>query len=249
MRYFLSLFLFLSFQLKAVEFDYKVDSVLRSFPSGTFVAASLGAGLELWRKKGPLYGYVRPSVTAQSSAVVNSVRAELDIFPISFFGFYGGIETIKRDYEKFQAFQCENLICTNKMKRSYFGNRLALAYKKFYLMSDTRIERVEITDKVGEFADERASLIGRSLYDQRFEGRWVAGYKMRGDLSFGLLAVYNKMKYVQNSSTMWLGFSRYEWDHYALLIGGGLFKTKDNQNVGTVLINLNWVPNKGLRLF
>ena len=69
------------------QIDYKVGNAARTYPTALSFKGELGYAQKIWGDtKGINYGYVRPSLTAQTSAVVNYVHTRLEFYPISFFG-------------------------------------------------------------------------------------------------------------------------------------------------------------------
>jgi hypothetical protein len=231
-----------------VTFDTHLQGVYRSYPTGAAIEINSGAALPLWMAGGILYGYVRPSASFQTSGVTNQLRLQLDLFPISFFGFSVGMDWNKRNYEKFSTFDCDSVNCSGQVRRTFVAHKMALAYRKVFLVSSWKLERVEMTDRDGVFADVRASLLARSRYDQHLEGQMILGYKLSDKQSTGILNVYNSMKYFDNQSTMWLGVYRHEWGKYSLTSGFGFIDTRKNQKVGSALFILRWTPAKGLPL-
>ncbi len=244
----LGLLFFGSFSIAAVTYDSHVQGLYRSFPGAVAVSVDGGAAWKLWDKEGVLYGYIRPNINFQTSGVTNQLRAQLDIFPVSFFGFVIGMAWNKRDYEEFSSFTCSEVNCSGQIRRSYVGHNMALAYKNFFLVSKWKVERVEMTDRSGTFVDVRASLLARSRYDQHLEGQVIAGYKIGDQHSLGVLSIYNSMKYFDNNSSMWMGFHRYEWDKWSLLSGVGFMDTRLNKRVGSMMLILRWTPEKGIQL-
>lgn len=234
---------------QAVTYDSFAQGVLRTYPSGGAVEVNGGASWFLWNGQGPFYGYLRPNANFQTSSVTNQLRLQLDIFPISFFGFFVGVEWNKRDYEEFDTFNCESVECSGQVRRRYVGHKMALAFHQFFFTSQWRLERLEMTDRAGVFVDVKGSILARSSYDQKLEGQMVFGYKLNSDHSIGVLNVYNSTKYYNQLSSMWLAIHRVEFGRWSLLSGAGFIKTRHSTKVGTALFILRWTPAKGLPLF
>ncbi len=252
MRYLFFLLCWLVMQsTQAMEWDGLLRTIYRSYPRAAVVEAEGGMGFKLWQhdSNALLYGYVRPNINFQTSVVTNKVRLQIDIFPISFFGFVVGIEWNKRDYEKFSGFTCSTVNCSGQIRRSFIGHKMALAYKKWFLMSQWKLQRVEMTDRDGIFADVYTSLLARSRYDQNLNGQLLFGHKVKKIDSVGILYIYNSMKYLPNISRMYLGFYRHQWNKYTLLASGGYMHTRNHRDVASVLLLLQYNYKKGLALF
>lgn len=232
----------------ALRYDYNAQAVFRSYPQGAAVDATGGAAWEIWKARGIFYGYVRPSISFQTSGVTNQLTTQIDIFPISFFGFFIGKSWNKRDYEKFATFDCDAINCSGQVRRTFVGHKMALAFHNFFLLSTWKISRVEMTDRAGVFADVTASLLARSHYDQLLSGQVALGYKWNETHSFGALYIHNNMKYLDNTSKMWMGFHRYSWKNYSFMSSLGIMHSRLDQKVGSALFIFKWTPEKGLPL-
>lgn len=234
------------------QIDYNVENVIRSYPLGLYSAATIGNGTIIWgeKNKSPMYGFIRPSLTYQTSVLVNSARGEIGIHPVSFAGVYFG-----RDYTSRQinvpTFDCDQVICKGKLERNYWGAKMALTYKTLILMINGKMERIEMYDKVGPFADERTSLVARSGYDYVSRVDLFLGYKLNDNWTSGLLLIDQNMKYQINNSTMNYLFGKYKksdsnWEY---IWGMGSFKTRLDHNVFSTIISIKWWGDKGLLLF
>jgi hypothetical protein len=110
MKYFILFLCSLSFWARAGQFDLNYGVQGRSLPSfGAELYADGGYGQLLWGKKENnkdfLFGLVRPALGASTSAVINSAKAELEIYPISILGFVAGRQIIHSNFD-FPFFDC-----------------------------------------------------------------------------------------------------------------------------------------------
>ncbi len=113
--------------------DAQAGLSLRNYPLGASVSGTVGYGYELWRSSsesgGPewKYGYIRPSVKLQSSGVVNGATAEVEVFPISIFGFALGQNLSGRNLKPSDDFDCLTTHCGGRLQRSYLRTQAIAA--------------------------------------------------------------------------------------------------------------------------
>lgn len=236
----------------AAKLDYSSANLIRSYPVGLFASGTVGYGFKVWDKthiNPALYGYVRPSATIQTSAVVNQARAQLDIAPLSFMNFYVGSALVNRDYNDLDTFDCQNVICRAKMVRQYVGFKMALKVKSFFLMTDHRFERIKLSEKRGVFAEEMGTLLGSNGNDVLRVNQLILGHELNQRWSVGGLVIANAMEHFVNSTRMQMGFLQHKIGRWSILGGAGAFHTRTNSNVFSTLLILNWSGERGLTLF
>ncbi len=234
------------------KWDYSSTNVVRSYPIGFYSDAVLGKGLKLWgkkkSKKDALYGFIRPSLTYQTSVLVNSARGQIDIYPISFLGFYAGKDYTSRQVN-IATFDCDSVVCKGNLERGYYGARMAVAAGPLVLMSDNKVERVEMKDKIGTFVDERATLLARSRYDYVTKHQLILGVKFSEQILFGTLFIKHYMKYYKNSSLMSHLFTQYSRKRWSYMVAVGKFQTRLDHDVFSVAAVIKWNGQPGLLLF
>lgn len=242
----------LPLSLKA-EWDLKASQLYRSFPTGFYINATGGYSLPLWKVNDKvLYGYIRPSATAQTSFVVNAAQAQVDLNPISFLNLYVGKSYTDRNYDELDTFDCAAIVCDTKLKRDYYGARLALGAGPILLMGEAKWFRSELDeDHPGrQYADELSSLISSAGGDTLFQRNLIAGYKLTEKWMIGYLGQFNKMRNTDQTSTMQVLINQINLGNgWGIIAGPGMFTTRDDANVFTVLSLLTWKPLKGLPLF
>lgn len=231
------------------QVDYNVKAVTRTYPVALSFIGTMGYGLKLWGSdSGPLYGYTRAAVYAQTSGVINGFGGQLEVFPVSFLGFYAGSKLIKRSTDDLGSYNCTTIICNGSVKRSYFGSKLGLAGGGLYLFLDGKIEDVEVKDRIGNFAEETGTLIGKSGGDKLTQLTSIFGYDLTSSLSFGALMQLSQMDKIKNKSVMTLGISRMKWDEWSMMLGLGQFHTRQSTNHLTVMAVFSWTGDKGIQL-
>jgi hypothetical protein len=234
------------------QMDYKAENLVRTFPTAFYVKGSVGYSIPLYGKgEKVIFGYVRPSLTLQTAAVVNMGRAQIDFNPISILNFYYAKSYTKRNFEKLSNFDCSDIICSADIKRDHYGFRLALKYKTIYYSGALNYNVGELNQTTkGNWADELSSLVNTGARSVLVQQLHIIGHELNEKFSMGYLGLYNKMNNSQQKSTMHIGFGKYIFnDQWDIISGMGVFKTRVQKSNLTALSLLTWRPEKGLPLF
>lgn len=231
------------------QVDYDIKAITRSYPLALSFVGTMGYGHKLWGSdSGPLYGYVRPSVTVQTSGVINGIGAQIDLFPVSFLGFYAGAKKIFRNTDDLGSYDCAVVVCDGTVNRNYFGAKLGLAGAGFFMFVDGKIEDVEMDNRTGIFAEETSTLLAQNGGDTLTQVTGILGYELTSTLSLGTLIQHSQMDKIKNKSVMSLGITRIKMDNWSFLIGAGQFHTRQKSDHFTVMGLITWTGNKGLQL-
>ncbi|MCO4794137.1 MAG: hypothetical protein KC493_10510 [Bacteriovoracaceae bacterium] len=252
MKILLLILILLPLSLKA-EWDFKATQLYRSFPTGFYINATGGYSLPVWKADDKvLYGYIRPSVTGQTSFVVNAAKAQVDINPISFLNLYAGKSYTDRNFNDLDTFDCVALVCDTKLKRDFYGARLALGAGPILVMGEAKWYRSELDEHHPgrQYADELSSLVSSAGSDTLFQRNLIVGFKFSPNYMVGYLGQFNEMRNTQQTSKMQILLNQFHFSNgWSLIAGPGMFTTRDDSNIFTVLSLLTWKPVKGLPLF
>lgn len=241
-RTLISLFILFSFSAYG-EWDFKVEQLLRSFPTGFYVKSNIGYSKKIWKgEEDYLYGYIRPALNLQTSAVVNVANAHIDFNPISFVNLYAGSSYTNRNISKISNFDCEQVSCRGRLKRTYYGARVALALKKFVLVTGVKKINVHFEKASSlSFADELSSTIASPSNDLLTQKLFMLGYKVKENLMLAYLGQFNHMKNTDQKTKMHIILGKYsinkDWEVSA---GPGVFETRTGSKVLTLLSLLTW---------
>lgn len=245
------IFIYISLAISSVNanVDYDVKAVTRTYPVALSFIGTLGYGYKFWGSdSGPLYGYIRPSVYAQTSGVINGLGAQVDFFPVSFLGFYTGAKIVKRATDDLGSYNCAAIICNGTMNRKYFGFKFGIALKGAFLFIDGKKENAEVKDRLGVFAEETSTLLGQSGGDDLTQITSIVGYELTKTFSIGALVQHSQMKRLENKSIMSLGITRMNFKPWSITIGAGQFHTRQSSDHFTVLALFGWTGSKGVQL-
>ncbi len=230
------------------ELDYFLAGSFRSYPIGTAITAEIGKGFKFYEKNKILYGYLRPAINVQSSALINQASAQIDFYPVSFLGFYAGRGIGAKSTKKLQGFDCDVIKCDGGVSKTYFGVNLALAYKKLKFVSYLRRTQVDLNNHQGYFAEEFSNLIGLDK-DRLTSYTGILGYDLDAKNFLALLYLSNKMQNTDQSSKMKMLLYQYRPDKVSYQAALGTFENRVASEHLALLLMFKWEFEKGVRLF
>lgn len=189
MIYFLFLISALTAWSAPTKFDLNYGIQGRTLPSfGAELYAESGYNQMLWGKKTStkdvLYGLIRPSLAASTSGVINSVRGELEIFPISFLGFAAGRQIIHSNYE-FPFFDCTQVTCKGEYIRNFVESKMVLGYQGWVLLGNYKVDTLHSPSREVAMADWRNVIIGDPGEEVQIEKKLLLG-KLFSDKMLGV---------------------------------------------------------------
>lgn len=225
------------------KMDFRLEQLVRTFPTGLYLKSTAGYSQKFWKGDKPfLYGYIRPALTLQTSAVVNMGAAHIDFNPISFVNFSIGKSYTKRNISEISNFDCSLVICRGSLKRTFYGVRSALSFKKILFLTGVKWSRVSLVEASSlSFADEQSSTIASADNDLLIQKTLLLGYQLRPRLLLAYLGQYNRMKNTGNSTKMHLALGQFKFNNaWKLSLGPGVFKTRTGSQNLTVLSILEW---------
>lgn len=129
----------------AVETDLGVAGFLRGKSPAGILEGQAGASQVAWGDPGagPMFGYIRASGSLRTSGLANGYRAQLDAYPVSFFGVSAGTQGLHRASDA-PSVNCEGLDCRGWVRSRYlqvrgvfrFGEVFGQAYFQRDFFSD-----------------------------------------------------------------------------------------------------------------
>lgn len=230
------------------QFDSYLQGTFRSYPLGTALVSETGYGFKLYEKNKILYGYIRPAVHFQTSALVNYASTQLDIYPVSFFGFNIGKTKGAKSIDKLQGFDCSSVKCDGGVEKTYYSANLALAFKEYKLVNFYRRTQMDLENHQGYFAEEYSNLIGYNK-DTLSSLTTLLGYDLNKDVMIGYLRLHNKMKNLNQKSTMNMLIGQYREDKKSYQLALGTFENRNEKTNFSMLLIFKYDFEKGLRLF
>lgn len=235
------------------QFDLMVGGQGRSLPSlGAEAYADSGYNQLLWgqRKAGDkniLFGLVRPSIGVSTSGVINSIKGEIEVFPISFLGVAVGRQYILSNFD-FPFFECKQVTCQGEFQRNYIESKIAMGAKGFVTVLSYRYDLLKGPHTNQPLADWRHVIIGKKNSDMQIERKAILA-RVDGPHMYGLLAENIRFEGSGELKESYVAVYQYKPQDTAYMIGAGSFKTSREPH-GVIIyfrVNSNLIPT--LKLF
>jgi hypothetical protein len=248
------LFLLLSTAFSWAQVDLHVGTQGRTLPAlGIEFYAESGYGLKFWGEKEKpsdfLYGFVRPSLQLSSSAVINSVKAEFEVFPISFLGFAVGRQYQDSNYN-FPFLDCDKVQCTGGYERNFVESKIALAASDFVLTYNYKVDTVTSPDRTRPMADWRNVIIGEAGEDIEIDQKMVIGKQFAHKMQ--MIGVMGERTQFQGSHELkegLVGVYQYKHKDTNYMFGAGTFRTSQQAEGFIFYFRINHQLMPTLKLF
>ncbi len=117
--------------------DGDISSVGRSYPRSGAITGTLGVSKILWRQDEIKYGYIRPKFELSNAGKYNSISAQVEFAPISFFILGAGQERIS-NHSSYADSDCSKYSCEIDINHRFLKARLMAGYKNFFVFTDLR---------------------------------------------------------------------------------------------------------------
>jgi hypothetical protein len=179
MIYLFWLFLNLDLWANHQAFDFSAGLQGRSLPSlGAEAYAEAGLNQLLWGKKDQpkdvFYGLVRPSLGASTSAVINSLKGELEIFPISFLGFSLGRQMLFSNFD-FPFLDCDSIQCQGQFERNFVEGKMVLGHRGWVALGHYKVDVLTSPGDKLPMADWRNVIVGDPGEEVQIEKKLFLG--------------------------------------------------------------------------
>lgn len=179
------------------HFDLSTGVGARSYPGiGAEAIVESGYNYVFWGKgdkKKPLYGLVRPTISAATSAVVNNYDARLEFYPISFLGLIRGYRHINSSFDKFNFYDCDEVRCKGDIKRDYSRIKLALGAFGFLTITElTQSNNSYSGDSLLPVAEFRFATLANPSNDEMYQARYILAMKHDNNGIMGVVSEYTK---------------------------------------------------------
>ena len=237
MIYLILIFLSLPSLFAKSLFDLSYGMQGRTLPAlGAEVYADSGYNLKIWgEKKEPkdvLYGLIRPSVSVSSSGVINSAKAEIEVYPISFIGFAAGRQIIHSNYD-FPFFDCKTVQCQGEFMRNYVESKMVLGYKGFIALGNYRVDTLRSPNNDEPMADWRHVIIGEGGEEVQIEKKLLIGKFFGANLA-GVLAENIQFQGSRERKESYAAVYQVRRNDTQYMLGAGIFHSTQ-QPMGLII--------------
>ncbi|MBI1862109.1 MAG: hypothetical protein HYR96_14440 [Deltaproteobacteria bacterium] len=230
--------------------DYNVSLGARLLPRGAGIQAVVGYNHLVWgdRKddKSFLFGFLRPSVVANTSVVNNRLSGIIDLFPISLFGVSLGYYVSQRG-TNIDTLDCSVIQCRGSVYGGFLKTKLMAAYKRVFFVAHYSLQSLGSEDRSLPLGDEFTALIADSGGDRLENGELTVGLKFP-ETTFGVIVGASRYLTLHNSSTNQSLFFRYSTGPWAFITGVGTFSSTHHPNSGLntfAFVKWNGAPSLG----
>jgi hypothetical protein len=242
----------LSFSLCWAKFDLSLGAQGRSLPNiGAETYAESGYGQILWGKKeGPqdvLYGLIRPSLAINSSGVINGIRGELEIFPISFLGLAVGRQYQHSNFE-FPFFDCDQVTCKGEYIRNYVETKMVLGHKGWVVLGNYKIDTIRSPSRDAPMADWRHVIIGEPGEEVQHDKKMIVA-KMFSNKLAGVLIENVQFMGSRERKESFAAVYQVRHNDTSYMLGAGTFRTSQEPMGLIFYIRVHHLVLPSLKLF
>lgn len=254
MRYFITFLILISANTFADGLDYSSDFGFRSRPLGASIGVQSGYSKLIWsdydqnaEKKPFLYGYIRPNSRIATSAVVNKFSGNIDIMPISIFGFTFGYTATHRGIDA-KKIDCQLNECGGWTHKKTAKLQAVIGTLDFFVLSKVGIEFTEHANTTKDFTDEFHVLLAKKDGDKLITNETLAGYILNKDWRMGLLYMSAKFLGTGQSNGQYYIFSKNNIDEkWSIISGAGTYHSTNFVRDFAFFTQLTWtgIPKIG----
>lgn len=224
----------------------------RTLPSfGAEIYAESGYNQLLWGKKESKkdfkYGLLRPSIGASTSAVINSIKGELEFFPISILGISAGKQIIHSNFN-FPFFDCSQIACTGRFERNFIETKMVLGFKGWIAVGNYKTDTLNSPDAQRPMADWRNVIIGEADHEVQIEKKLLVGKMISHEL-FGVMYEHVQFQGSREMKESFIGVYQTSSKNNLYLIGAGSFHTNQQSMGIQIYFRIHHISLPSLKLF
>ncbi|MBC7456821.1 MAG: hypothetical protein H7235_00985 [Bdellovibrionaceae bacterium] len=237
-------------------FERQVSGAASNRPLGLVLTVGIAYNYKIWDDSETTfwkYGYIRPKVTYDTSFLVNTAMTELQVYPVSIFGFAVGSSYAYRSVKKNEEYDCDQVSCKSELHRNYFRTNLNLGAGNFISSLSYQVEHYYISKD-----DNLPSLdLGTLLLLPKKNGlqeKMVAflGYKATEFIDVGVLEMRNQVidpsTDMKTKSEGQYIVARLKDGDFKYMGGIGTFGTDYNEKSLAAIFKVIWVIDPTLSL-
>lgn len=234
------------------KFDLNAGLQGRTLPAlGGELYADAGYNFVFWGKKEQpkdiLYGLIRPSFGVSSSGVINAIKAELEVFPISILGFAAGRQILHSNYE-FPFLDCEAVTCRGEYIRNYVESKMVLGHKGWIALGNFKVDTLHSPSGTVPMADWRNVIIGEPGEEVQIEKKLLVG-KLFSNKMIGVLVENVRFEGSGERKESFAGVFQVRQNNTSYMIGAGGFHTDQRPMGFQIYFRIHHVALPSLKLF
>jgi hypothetical protein len=172
--------------------DLKWGLIGRSYPVGAQFIGSAGVSVPIWGDTQKWkYGFARIALNGATSAVVNRVGAEIQLFPVSILGVSAGFDSGVRSFRP-RFVDCQNLECEGRVDRAYLRGQMFFGMKNVFLNFNVRYEGIHSYESGRPFFDEMNLIWGRNYGETILQYNPLVLYRLNSVWMVGGISLYTR---------------------------------------------------------
>ena len=227
----------------------------RLLPSGLALGGTLGYGQLLWGENSEgnvLFGYVRPSVTATTSVLLNRAEVGVDLFPVSFLGLYAGARGSQRAVD-LDTLNCTSVYCRGLLGTAYLKPQLLLGYGPVSAMASFQtawlVSSNSPSNSMMPFGDDVSNLAGNAGGDQLIGSELAVQVKLDPAFATGTYLSTAHMLGSGSTNDLISVFGRYLRGALSYTAGVGAYESTTQTRAFTCYGVVSWsgIAAMGLR--
>ncbi len=234
----------------------------KSYPLGGMVTGYLGYGQKIWStetdstnsNESPSaspdwhFGYVRPNVELQTTAVTNRITGALDFYPVSILGLTAGGGADFRNYDHFSGIDCVRFACSDAITFQFAQAKLIGGIDRLSFIATARYDFYYAQDSSRPFYDYMSYLTGFAGHDDLRGLTLISLFKMNEALSVGGLGIFQQMVLNHCNSGEIFAIANVNRGLWQLSAGIGAFHSDHQPVKPSVLFLLTYTADKSIGL-
>ncbi len=234
-------------------FERGLSAAAGTNPKGASVNASLAYNQLLWdgRVHGDesqfwKYGYLRPKTYYESSFYINTLGAELQIYPISIFGGSVGTSYADRTVKSLDLYECDQVDCKGQVSKTFYNLNLNLGYQSWVMVLFYQNTQLEASSEVPALVEYSSMLLIPKKSSSLDTKVVFLGYKLTEQITAALYGTHYQIE-SKKSEGQYLVVS-YKYDDYSWIVGTGAFGSDYNEKTFAAFVKVSWLFDPTLSL-
>lgn len=234
------------------KFDLHAGIQGRTLPGlGAELYAESGYNFVFWGKKEKpkdiLYGLIRPSFAVSTSGVINSVKAELEVFPISILGFAAGRQILHSNFE-FPFLDCQEVQCRGEYIRNYVESKMVLGHKGWIALGNFKVDTLHSPSGTVPMADWRNVIVGEPGEEVQIEKKLLVA-KIFSNHMLGVLFENVRFQGSGERKESFAAIYQVRKEQTSYMFGAGGFHTDQRPMGFQIYFRIHHIALPSLKLF
>lgn len=252
MKLFLALLLLVSVKTFAF-FERGLSAAAGTNPKGANINVSLAYNQLLWDKRVPndesqfwKYGYLRPKAYYESSFYINTLNAELQIYPVSIFGGSVGTSYSDRTVKSLDLYECDQVDCKGQVRKTFYNLNLNVEYGDWIaalVYQNTQLKASSEAPLLVEYSSMLLIPEKSSSMDTKVA---FVGYKLTEQITAAWYGTFYRIESKKSEGQYFV--ASYKNDEYSWIVGLGAFGSDYYEKSFAAFVKVSWLLDPTLSL-